>query len=163
MLPQFDMRPHSHADRPWWTSEEVGGDGLYWTSSTVWTRVDGWQVRSNGYAHYVTHETLNIEHDETFSTANEAIAWVDSEQIMVVPDPVAGQVWGLLYGPRDWWEATIASVRHKGDEVTTWIDFGERRAEVKDWPVTHDGAVLVLLRGPGAPWAPPGFDPKDYR
>lgn len=126
----------SHPDRPWWI--QIGE--LYWA------RIDD----------TILHR-LEYQPDHPLRLLLDAY---DREHPMPVPEPRCGQVW-CTDGDADWIVTEVEYDEWGWRLMKFSSGFGADRwatePNAHKWP-TDDG---VLIYGPGAPWAPLDWEPKE--
>jgi len=136
----YPQAPGAHPQRPWWTA-------------IAWSRV-GDEITVTSWYRHGGHRT-----------GGENLSAIDREHPLPAPPPRCGQVWvwpdGLEPGRAEMVTGHFVCVA--GTTTITTDEFcystggGDEDSGCRDWPPS--GAVLVA--GPGAPWAPPEWEPED--
>lgn len=134
----YPQHPDAHPERPWWRvfDMRLNSSG----QEIAWRRTDG-----------MLATMLEVE-----SAIIDVLAIKDAEHPLPAPPPLCGQVW---VDPRTEKHFMVQAVsagvailqvpnltHGMWELVTVWV-------YPEHWPIKH----VVLVAGPGAPWAPPNY------
>ena len=149
----YPQAPDAHPERPWWCGPD--DCGYFRRTDGAWLKAKGgWFKGSDGGAYAELRTPISPKAqaaDDDDSAAFPGLAAFDTTNPLPCPPPLIKQVWVWVDSGEQWMVQGIA-------DFPWTLVLRDGRAEVvefESWP--SPGAVLIA--GPGAPWAPPGWRP----